>query len=738
MTACRRLSCAVLLLVACALLPAACSVEPYCFGCEADGGLSGGGLEGGAPPVGCAHGEACPSSAPKCCDGVCVDVATDVENCGECSQSCPTAPMTAVECVDGKCVTSCPSGLTDCNGVPADGCEANLQMDRLNCGKCGVICLYANATAKCSSGECTIDTCKEGFADCNKKAEDGCEINIGTDPGYCGNCDTTCPVVGNHEPLCLGGVCASGECLPGYGECNGVPGDGCETDLLGDAVNCGVCLNACPAPPHAEPGCQGGACSVGACEAGWADCDQSIWSGCETELATSKENCGACKAACLAVPDGYAACKEGKCVLGGCDPGRADCNEKLSDGCEVDLATDVAHCGACEIACPDIAHGKPACVGFACGIGSCDANYADCFGGSSDGCETPLLTDLANCGACGAACASIDHGTRTCKSGSCEIASCDPGYDDCNKKLPDGCEINLAADLANCGACNNACPVPAHAAAACKGGVCGLGACDAGYANCDGKPDNGCEQKTGDDPNNCGGCGIKCGSGSCAGGLCVCNKKVLLVADDSVSGSTTLTTALGLAGYAVTQTSVPSYQYNGSNPALAGFGSVVLLAGGPNATSYSSDMPAGGQNAIVSFVNASGQGLVLTEWAAFQVAGGRWQTLAPLVLLTRTKAFSGQVTYAVDGAFAGHPIWTGLPASFALASTSNVGSTKIAPFVIRAAGSPEAIDAVAVRDAPVGRVVHVAHAGNYAPNGWTNSNMQKLVANAVGWVARCK
>lgn len=27
---------------------------------------------------------------------------------------------------------------------------------------------------------------------------------------------------------------------------------------------------------------------------------------------------------------------------------------------------------------------------------------------------------------------------------------------------------------------------------------------------------------------------------------------------------------------------------------------------------------------------------------------------------------------------------------------------------------------------------------NYAPNGWSNANMQKLVTNAVGWVARCQ
>ena len=51
----------------------------------------------------------------------------------------------------------------------------------------------------------------------------------------------------------------------------------------------------------------------------------------------------------------------------------------------------------------------------------------------------------------------------------------------------------------------------------------------------------------------------------------------------------------------------------------------------------------------------------------------------------------------------------------------------------------QAIDAVAIRDVPTGRVVHVAHASDYlTPNGWTNANMTKLMSNAVGWVARCQ
>jgi hypothetical protein len=211
---------------------------------------------------------------------------------------------------------------------------------------------------------------------------------------------------------------------------------------------------------------------------------------------------------------------------------------------------------------------------------------------------------------------------------------------------------------------------------------------------------------------------------------------VLVLKDDSDTGSQVLVTALTATGYVVTVSPVPAYQYNGTNPAPAGFGAIVVLTGGPGA-SFTTDMPVAGQRALVDHVERDGGGLVLTEWAAYHAASGRWQTLGALVLLHRTIAYSGQVTYSVEPGLAAHPLWSGLPASFTFASTSNVGVAKVGPGILRVAASPQAIDAVVLRDAPVGRVVHLAHAGNYAPNGWTNTNLQHLVTNAVGWVARC-
>lgn len=219
-----------------------------------------------------------------------------------------------------------------------------------------------------------------------------------------------------------------------------------------------------------------------------------------------------------------------------------------------------------------------------------------------------------------------------------------------------------------------------------------------------------------------------------------CGKRVLILADEVPGGDATLAMALASAGFEVTTTQATSSDFQGM-PSLAevgAFDALVVLAGALRTPSP--DMPVAGQQEIVAFV-ARGGGLVLSEWAAFQLAASptpRWKLLEPLVLLQRTGSQGGRVTYEVDPAFASHPLWAGLPASFSFSSTTNVGTIKAAPGVVRVAHGPEAGDAVAIRDlSSSGRIVHLAHAGNHVAHGWANVNLQRLMTNAVGWVARC-
>jgi hypothetical protein len=57
---------------------------------------------------------------------------------------------------------------------------------------------------------------------------------------------------------------------------------------------------------------------------------------------------------------------------------------------------------------------------------------------------------------------------RACAASSCVLGACEPGFEDCNGQLPDGCEAELGFDPLNCGRCGRAC-----------GGseTCELGAC---------------------------------------------------------------------------------------------------------------------------------------------------------------------------------------------------------------------------------------------------------------------
>lgn len=60
---------------------------------------------------------------------------------------------------------------------------------------------------------------------------------------------------------------------------------------------------------------------------------------------TARHQCVACVRA--ADCPGPAACVDHRCVVSACPEGRGDCNRDPADGCEVDLARDPAHCGAC-------------------------------------------------------------------------------------------------------------------------------------------------------------------------------------------------------------------------------------------------------------------------------------------------------------------------------------------------------------------------------------------------------
>ncbi len=312
---------------------------------------------------------------------------------------------------NGDSGPACKPGYTDCDGDPSNGCEVNLQTDVNHCGSCATKCNSDFAQAACQSGKCAIVSCETGHQDCDKLASTGCEVDTTSSSSHCGDCSTSCSYA-HATPLCTNSVCAMGACADGWGDCNADPTDGCETNVKGDSVDhCGACATPCAAVSNSTPDCNLGVCGF-VCKSGYADCNHIPVDGCEVDIFKNLSNCGSCGKVCSAA-NGTPTCAGGNCSIA-CNADFGDCNHDVTDGCEANLQTDPANCGACGMACQPPAGATATCSAKTCGY-ACVAGLGDCDGDSTNGCETDVLTDSANCGVCGHACNGA-----ACSNGYCE------------------------------------------------------------------------------------------------------------------------------------------------------------------------------------------------------------------------------------------------------------------------------------------------------------------------------
>lgn len=122
----------------------------------AGGAVAGALLHAGVPSA--AAQDTCDAGLTTC-DGECVDLMSDLENCGTCGNSCVPAAV-GINCIEGVCVRiSCPAALpTYCGTLGeedpnyVDNC-ADLETDPNNCGACGNVC----ASGVCDDGVCAPD-----------------------------------------------------------------------------------------------------------------------------------------------------------------------------------------------------------------------------------------------------------------------------------------------------------------------------------------------------------------------------------------------------------------------------------------------------------------------------------------------------------------------------------------------------------------------------------------------------
>jgi serine/threonine protein kinase len=103
-----------------------------------------------------------------------------------------------------------------------------------------------------------------------------------------------------------------------------------------------------------------------------------------------------------------------ECDVAVCYQAFDDCDGESKNGCETNVRIDPDHCGGCGRRCPSLPHATRGC-GDVCTIWACQTGFRDCNGISADGCEVSTLSDPANCGRCGAACAP----GQKCRHGEC-------------------------------------------------------------------------------------------------------------------------------------------------------------------------------------------------------------------------------------------------------------------------------------------------------------------------------
>ena len=230
-----------------------------------------------AAGIACINGKCgCPSGTTEC-NGRCVDLRTNDDNCGACGRACidnqPTDAGTVPDhmffgchegqCSELRCIRTGREFWVDCNqDIATDGCEADLQNDVENCGTCGNAC---DPGQQCFSESGIVDCqCKQGRTLCPATASGPAScVDTENDPRNCGACGYVCPFVPNARPVCERGRCRH-ECLPGTADCNGRDDDGCEVELNKDPRNCGGCGVTCDVG-RGQP-CVGGRCLMGDCD----------------------------------------------------------------------------------------------------------------------------------------------------------------------------------------------------------------------------------------------------------------------------------------------------------------------------------------------------------------------------------------------------------------------------------------------------------------------------------------
>lgn len=312
------------------------------------------GCTGSAPPRrqnsdGAAGGTAGCAGGQTSCEGACVDVASDPNNCGTCGTKCGTDEV----CSSGACQLSCTGGKSKCGTSCVD-----TMTDGTNCGQCGMTC---SAGQTCSGGVCSDGNPDPG-TDAGSDAPPP-ECTTGTDCNDDNPCtDDTCNAGScqhaNNTSACDDGnacttadTCSGGTCQGGAPP-NCADTNPCTDDTCAPATGC-VHTNNTAACDDGSACTNNDTCSAGQCV--------GVAKSCSDDNVCTDDTCNPADGTC-AHADNTADCDDGdactlgdKCSGGSCVTGTGtrscdDDNMCTTDSCVP--ATGCAHvstglCVAC-------------------------------------------------------------------------------------------------------------------------------------------------------------------------------------------------------------------------------------------------------------------------------------------------------------------------------------------------------------------------------------------------------
>ena len=416
------------------------------------------------------------ASAGTCESGVCkiTKCATGYHLKGSAgSYTCEANTATLCGKTDSTQVTNCTSANNASNGICGlDGtctitnCKADFHLDggtcvadSVNaCGSSDVNCtsLTGWAEGTCTGGQCRAVSCQSGYCLNGTTCVDGkfnsmmCGLAGGAQK--CGTCGS-------------GTSCVNGECVTSSCDANVCFYQGTECSNADD--HCGKSCTNCNTAGNASTGkCEGGACKITRCAAGYHlsgnpgsyICEANSTVKCGPVDSVSIVNCGSHNNATSGVCN-----SDGHCVALTCKTGY----HVVKGACVKDSETA---CGASATNCRSLAGWNGGtCTNGQCQATSCQANY--CLSGTTcvDGSFNSLMcgTDGSKCNACGSG--------KSCSAGQCITSSCGTNVCFYQGSVCENAATHCGSACLDCNTSGNA------SAGTCESGVCKITKCATGY-----------------------------------------------------------------------------------------------------------------------------------------------------------------------------------------------------------------------------------------------------------------